>query len=191
MLKQIFATFVFVTATLTSLTTSSAALASDDHGAATITGEHLNLVYVDHTVAGAVADHPVYASPLEKDFGIRLTHRANEQDFQSVFTKGADGLLKGELRTVNAAGSETAALFTVTETLPAEGKIRGTLDGDVFEINITSDGMADNHFINPVYTVTMNSKIYNYKLENGKACIGCSLKISYVVLGMLRVTGKI
>ncbi len=191
MLKQIFAAFVFVAANLTALTATSAALASDDHGAATITGEHLNLVYVDHTVAGSVADHPLYASPLEKDFGIRLTHRANEQDFQSVFMKGADGRLKGELKTVDAAGSETAALFAITEALPQEGKIRGTLDGDTFEITITSDGMADNHFINPVYTVALNGKTYSYKLENGKACIGCSLKLSYVVLGMLRVTGKI
>jgi hypothetical protein len=190
MLKQIFATFFCAAAALISLT-SNGALASDDHGAATITGEHLNLVYVDHTVAGAVAHHPVYASPLEKDFGIRLTHRANEQDFQSVFTKGADGALRGELKTINAAGSETAAVFVITEALPQEGKIRGTLDGDAFEITITSDGMAEDHFINPVYAVAMNDKTYIYKLENGKACIGCSLKISYVVLGMLRVTGKI
>ena len=187
MLKRIFApTILFIAATL-----GSSALAAEDHGAATLSGEHLNLVYVDHTIAGSIADHPLYASPLENGFGIRLTHRASEQDFQSVFTKDGDGSMRGELNSVDATGTKRATVFTVTEALPAEGIIRGTLDNDTFEITITSDGVVDHHFVNPVYNVNLSGKSYTYKLENGRACIGCSMKISYVVLGMLRVNGKI
>ena len=170
---------------------ATGALASEDHGAATLTGEHLKLVYVDHTLAGSIADRPLYASPLEKGFGIRLLHRASEQDFTSVFTKQADGATRGEVSSIDSAGTKTAAVFTITEALPEEGKIRGTLDNDSFEITITSEGVVDHHFVNPLYTVAINGKTYRYKLENGKACIGCSMKISYVVLGMLRVNGKI
>jgi hypothetical protein len=187
MLKRIFVPALISVASLL----GTATFASEDHGAATLAGEHLKLVYVDHTLAGSIADHPLYASPVEKGFGIRLTHRASEQDFQSVFTKQPDGSTRGEVSSIDAHGTKTAAVFTITEALPDVGKIRGTLDQDNFEITITSEGVVDNHFVNPVYTVAINGKTYTYKLENGKACIGCSMKISYVVLGMLRVNGKI
>lgn len=187
MLRRIFASALISVAALM----STATFASEDHGAATLAGEHLKLVYVDHTLAGSIADHPLYASPIEKGFGIRLTHRASEQDFQSVFTKQSDGAMRGELNSVDSAGTNKAAVFTITEALPEEGKIRGTIDNDTFEITITSEGVVDNHFVNPLYTVAINGTTYTYKLENGKACIGCSVKISYVVLGMLRVNGKI
>ena len=170
---------------------TSHAKASEDHGAATVTGEHLNLVYVDHTLAGSVADRPVYASPLDKGFGIRLTHRANEMDFQSVFTKEENGAMRGEINSVDSNGTKSVAVFTITETSSKEGRIRGTLDSDSFEISITSDGIVDNHFVNPTYAVKLNDKTYAYKLENGMACMGCSVKISYVILGMLRINGKI
>lgn len=167
------------------------AVASEDHGAAVVTGEHLNLVYVDHTLAGSIADHPLYASPLDTGFGIHLTHRADETDFHSTFTKQDNGSLRGEIESVDSTGTKSLAVFAITEILPSENKIRGTLDDDVFEITITSEGMVNNHFVNPTYTVDVNGKKYSYKLDNGMACMGCSTKISYVVLGMLRINGKI
>lgn len=51
--------------------------------------------------------------------------------------------------------------------------------------------MAGHHFIDPRFGLTVDGKHYSFQLDKGMACMGCSLKILYVVLGMLDVTGGI
>lgn len=94
-------------------------------------------------------------------------------------------------RACDSTETKSLAIFAITEILPSENTIRGTLNDDVFEITITSEGMVNNHFVNPTYTVDINGRKYSYKLDNGMACMSCSTKISYVVQGMLRINGKI
>jgi hypothetical protein len=165
---------------------------ADDHvGLGHLVGEHLNLVYADHTVSGAVGDLPLYATPLADEFGIKLVHRAGGQDFEATLRQ-TDGVLGTTVTTAAADGAapkEVAIKFT--KVSGADGTVEGTLDADAFKVVITSDTMDGNHYVDPRFDVTVGETAYHFQLEGGSACIGCSTKITFVVLSMLRATGKL
>ncbi len=155
----------------------------------TLKGDGLELFYTDHSISGHVNEHLVFAAPLEKEFGIQLSHRANGQTYESSFKKSGSGFASDIVSVKDSKAHKT--VFTVTKVDAKQGTITGTLDQDAFTLTISAAKMDGNHYVDPTYDVRIGGKSYTFQLENGEACVGCSLKIAYVVLGMLRSTGTL
>ncbi len=160
---------------------ATSALAHDPEQLGQFKGEHLGLFYSDHAISGHVKGRLVFATPLDTEFGIRVTHRANEKNVESVFKKEGKSL----------SGKIGKTEFALSRVSAKDGIIEGTLDKQPFKVVITSKTMEGNHYVNPLYDVQLKDRSYSFSLENGKACIGCSTKIVFVVLGMLRETGAL
>lgn len=166
------------------------AFAHDADQMGQLKGDKLGLHYSDHAIAGQVNGHLVFATPLTDKYGIKLTHRAQGQDFVSEFTQKA-GKFSSVIETVNDSGEKVATAFEVTKVNPQQGRIEGLLSGKAFIATITAKEVVSGHYVNPHVDVDVAGVKYSFDLENGLACMGCSLKIVYVVLGMLGATGAL
>jgi len=166
----------------------SPALAEDNHGIAKIHTEDLELTYIDHVLAGRIGEHPIYAVPLSDEYGMKLQHRAGGQDFESIFRRVDDKFL-GTVISQTAEGVVTEHVFTVNSVSAADGEIRGFLNDKPMLINISSETMNGGHYVNPKFEMQVGEKSYEFVLEKGEACIGCSLKIGFAIVSMLGANG--
>lgn len=171
--------------TLTLFTFSASAHEEDQLGM--LKGENLSLYYTDHAMSGHINGQLVYATPFEKEFGIKLTHRTKGQDFQSEFKQTA-GVFSGKIEGLTKAGAKSETEVKLTKVNGKEGWMEGTVANIPFKVQITSKTMEGHHFVNPEFDVTLPNGNYKFVLENGKACMGCATKIVFVVLGMLQST---
>jgi hypothetical protein len=174
---------------LITLFQASLALGHQDHGFGHIVGEHLEVIYNEHTLSGSIAERPFFATPLEKAYGMRLFHRTGERTFESTFAKVGE-VLSAEVATLNALQTEGNVHFEITQIDPASGRITGKLDEDTFTIQLSAEEMNGHHYVNPRFDVESAGKLYSFQLENGQACLGCATKISFAILSMLRGAGK-
>jgi hypothetical protein len=157
-----------------------------------IKGEKFSIHYSQHAFAGQVNGHLVYATPLEGDFGVKLTSRIEGKEFQTTFKEDDNGVINAKLSTITKAGGAKETTFSITKIEAKQFQIIGQLDNDLFIVNVTSDKLVGGHHLaNPVFNVRLGEKAFTFQLENGEACIMCSTKISFVVLTMLRATGAI
>jgi hypothetical protein len=161
-----------------------------EHGLGHIVGENIDVAYTDHAFAGTIGGTLIFASPLEGEFGVKLVHRAAGKDYESSFRK-VDNRFVGTVSTPSENNSLRETTFALTSVNAADGVIEGTLDNDSFIVLVKADEMEGNHYVNPTFIVSVGEKNFSFKLEGGEACIGCATKISFVVLSMLRTTGKI
>jgi len=161
------------------LTFQSPALADQSDQLGKLVGEKIELFYTDHAISGHVDGKLVFATPFQKQFGIQLAYRVKGQDFKSEFVKGPQGF----------AAQVNGVDFAVTKVDGKNGVVEGRLGPDAFKLTVKANEMDGNHYVNPTFEVTLPKSTYTYRLENGSACISCVLKINFVVLSMLRVTG--
>jgi len=170
------------------LAVSLPSLAHDTEQMGKVVGDKIELSYSDHAAAGQVNGHLVFASPLVGKYGIQLTHRTQGQDFVSSFTQVTGGYA-GTIDTLNEAGDKTSVEVKITKVAPKLGRIEGTVAGKSFVTTVSAKEMQSGHFVNPNFLTEINGRKFEFNLENGLACMACSLKIVYVVLGMLGSTG--
>ncbi len=162
-----------------------------DHGQlGLLKGEHLGLFYSDHAISGHVKGSLVFAAPLEKEYGIRLEHRMEGVTLTSEFKKNGTAF-SGRLTALNAKGEKTETEVVASKVSGKEGTIEGTVGATPFKVKVSSKTVEGNHYVDPTFEMTVGEKAYKFQLVGGSACIGCSLKITYVVLGMLRTTGAL
>lgn len=143
-----------------------------------LTGDKISVHYCDHAMSGEINGKLIYASPLIAEYGVKLVHRSEGKDVESIF-KNAQGKLGGEIQ-----GTE----IKFTKIVPKEGLVEGVLDATPFSVRISANAVEQGHYVDPRFDVTFPDRTYTFHLENGKACTGCAVKILYVVLGMLRTT---
>ena len=154
-----------------------------------LVGDGLGLYYSDHAISGHVNGHLVFANPFDSEFGLKLSHRAGGKTYESDFKKGTKGF-GGLIETEDAKGlKKTEILFTKVDA--KAGVMEGMIGSTPFKVNVSATKMEGHHYVNPVFDVTLPSKTYSFRLNDGMACMGCSLKIVYVVLGMLSTTGTL
>ncbi len=165
-------------------------MAHEHGGLGKITGENVDLFYSDHAISGHIKGKLLFATPLEKEFGIALSHWEQGKKFDTVFKKNGTAL-SGEIESLTEKGEKTNTKFAVSKISAKEGVIEGQLNGQAFKVKVSSDKMEEEHYINPLFQVNYLGKDYSFKLQDGMACIGCSLKISFVVLGMLSTAGAL
>ncbi len=177
--------FVFLTLTL-----SLTVFAHDPDQMGTLTGENLVLSASDHGFAGHIGGRLVFASPLEGKFGMLVRHRAFGKDFDTTFEQVGKGL-QGEIQSVGRDGKSVSAKVVITKASPKEGVIEGTLGADPFTVKISASAMDGHHYLNPQFDASVGSKTYQFKMDEGQSCLGCAIKTTFLVLGMLRVTGEI
>ncbi len=151
-------------------------------------GEHIHLQYVDHVLAGTIGSIPLYATPLEGEYGIRVQFSVGSQRFESTFRKDGE-TLRGKLEATNFAGAPVTSDLIVEKVNAAAGIISGSLNGTAFDVTLSSESMEGNHYVNPTFSVDIGEKTFSFQLENGQACMGCALKIAYTVLTIMHLQG--
>lgn len=151
-------------------------------------GEGMALYYSDHALSGHIGGLLLFATPLENEFGIKLTHRSQAKDYESIFRKTGTNF-SGRIENTNSQGEKTVTEVTILKVNAAEGLVEGTLNAVPFKLIVSSNKMEGHHYVDPNFDVTLGEKKYSFHLENGMACIGCVAKITYVTLGMLKSTG--
>jgi len=162
-----------------------------DHGQlGMLKGENLGLFYSDHAISGHVKGSLVFAAPLENEYGIKLEHRMEGATLTSEFKKNGSAF-SGKLIQLNAKGEKSEIEVAATKVNGKEGSIDGFVGTTPFTVKISSKTMNGNHYVDPTFNVMIGSKAYSFQLVGGTACIGCALKITYVVLGMLHTTGAL
>ena len=176
---------------LFTLLLTSSTFASDEHGIGKIVTDELNLSYIDHVLTGRIGDRPVFAKPLAEGFGLALWHRAHGQDFETVFTK-VDKELKGPVQSLSATKEAISTVFQVTGLSGKEGRLEGIIGDRKFTVQVTADEMNGHHYINPHFEITFaDGFIYEFDIEDGQACMGCAVKLSYAIISMLHAYGTI
>jgi len=164
--------------------------ADGNEGIGFIEGPTLKLVYGDHVLSGAIGNRMLYAVPFADKFGMTVQHRHLGQDFTGEFSK-IENVATFKLTSTNPAGEREATTVAITGVNAEEGVINGTIDGAAYTVKVTSETMEGNHYVDPTFTVTKGDQVYSFKLNGGKACIGCALKISTVVVAFLKVDGTL
>ena len=155
-----------------------------------LVGDKLGLFYKDHTVSGHINGQIIYATPVETGFGMRLVQRIGGKDYLSEFKKTETGL-QGELVRIDEKGTQSAVQFEMTTVSAKDGVMLGRIGDKQFTAHIKANAMEGHHFVNPEFSIELPNKTYQFRLENGMACMGCATKLVYVVLGMLEATGAL
>ena len=81
--------------------------------------------------------------------------------------------------------------FSFTNVDRTEGLVEGFLGREPFRISIFAKAMEADHYLNPVFEVTLANRRYCFELENGRACFGCAIRLSCRILAMLRETEEV
>jgi hypothetical protein len=152
----------------------------------TISGEKMTLYWSDHALSGHVGDHLIYGIPDSSEF--KLNHRAHAENFSASMKSTKSGM-GGKIASKDEAGKAVETAVDMTKF--AKGVIEGTVDKDKFTLSVSSKTMNGNHYVDPEFELTVGTKTYEFKMENGQACLGCVGKIAFVVVGMLRSTGTL
>lgn len=173
---------------LTVLFSNHLALANEEESFGEIKGEKLSLYYYDHSFSGHVNEQLVYAIP-QANHGVLLSHRVGGRDVQALLKRSEPEFFVATIPSLTKEGKSLETKFVVTNINPREALIEGKLDQDAFSVKISAESVEAGHFANPRFDVKVGDKAYQFRLDNGHACIMCATKISYVVLSMLRVTG--
>ncbi|MEZ4750440.1 MAG: hypothetical protein R3B54_07375 [Bdellovibrionota bacterium] len=161
-----------------------------EHGVGRIQNESMDLYYIDHVLTGRIGNRPVFSKPLTDAFGATLWHRAEGQDFETVF-KSENDVLSGPVRSLQGQ-NKIESRFTISEINAQQGLVKGAIDETVFTVQVTAEKMQGHHYVDPHFRVELNSgKIIEFSLEGGQACIGCVTRLSYAILSMLHATGNL
>ncbi len=166
---------------------------ADDHVVqlGEIKGDHLGLFYSDHAFSGHVKETLTFATiPADGDSFLKLQYWIRGQHFESNLVREGK-LTKAVLPYVDANDQPLQTEFVVTEINHTNASFSGTIGKKSFLAKVSAQKMEGQHFVDPRFDVTVDGKDYAFRLEKGMACMGCSLKILYVVLGMLEVTGAL
>jgi hypothetical protein len=175
-------------AVLVAAAVSFQAVAHESGSVGEITTNELKLTYIDHVLSGAIGTSPVYAYPLPDQYGIFVQHHAGSEMFTSEFKK-SEGILGGKFKSRNSDGAEIEATVVVQSVNAEKGSFAGTIDQDPFEVRLSANEMSGHHYIDPHFVITVADKTYEFDLKKGQACMGCAVKIGYVILGLMRVNG--
>jgi hypothetical protein len=165
------------------LATSTASLA-DDHPIGKITSHGMDLIWSDHTLTGTIDGVAIFADNLPNEFGTRLLAHIGGQTFEGIF-KGDSGVMQGSL-TTQRDNQQVNSTFTVTDIDGATATISGKIDDDEFTITMSSNQMNGHHFVNPLYTLNIGAEQYQFRMDNGEVCLGCTSKIAFVILTVKR-----
>jgi hypothetical protein len=152
--------------------------------------EELKLTYIDHVLSGAIGSNPVYAYPLPDQFGLTINYHSGSEMISTEFKNSEYGL-GGKFSRKDAEGKLVETSVSITKVDAKAAKIFGTVDADQFEVQISANEMNGHHFVNPHFKMLVGEKTYEFDLNNGQACMGCSTKLSYVIIGLLRVNGAL
>lgn len=153
----------------------------------TISGDKMTLYWSDHALSGHVGEHLIYGIPDSGEF--KLNHRAHAENFTAGMKSMKSGM-GGKIVSKNDAGKAVETSVDMTK-FDSKGVIEGTVDKDKFTLAVSSKTMNGNHYVDPEFELTVGTKTYEFKMENGQACLGCVGKIAFVVVGMLRSTGML
>lgn len=172
----------------TSLLTAAPSFADEPGESGRLKGQQLDLLWDNHHLTGQVGGLTVQAAPLEKEFGMRIVHRAHGKEFSAVL-KHTGKRIGGTVESLDRLARSVKVAIEVTALDPAKGFIQGTLNGSPFNVVVSSPTMDGHHFVAPRFDVQTKTKRYSFAMEGGKACMGCAVKISMVALAMLGVSG--
>ncbi len=172
----------------TALLATAPSVADEPGESGRLKGQQLDIVWDNHTLTGQVGGLSMKAAPLEKEFGMQLVHRAHGKDFSAVL-KQTGKRIGGTVESLDRLSRSVRAAIEITAVDPAKGLIQGTLNGSPFNVVVSATSMDGHHFVAPRFDVQTKTKRYTFAMEGGKACMGCAVKISMVVLAMLGVTG--
>jgi hypothetical protein len=169
---------------------SMIALAHEGATVGEIRTKELKLTYIDHVLSGSIGSNPVYAYPLPDQFGLTINYHIGSEMISTEFKNSEDGL-GGKFSHKDTEGKLVETSVNITKVDAKEGKIFGTVDADHFEVQISANEMNGHHFVNPHFKISIGEKTYEFDLSEGQACMGCSTKLSYVIVGLLRVNGAL
>ena len=170
---------------------SSLGLAEDDHGIGKISTDELDLSYIDHVLAGRVGDRPVFAKPLEGEFGLYVFHRAGGENYETTLRR-VDGDIIGNVVSQTCDGEALEEQFTIDEYSADNGTLSGRIGEKHYFVEVTSDTMNGHHYVNPHFAITMDDNFtYEFVIQDSQACMGCIMKISYAVISMLYSYGTL
>lgn len=165
------------------------AFGDHDHGKATITTSELDLTYEDHILSGTVDGREMRGTPLESAFGLKLWHKVNDKEYVSIF-RSQNNKIAGAFDSEDPSGAPLSTILTFHEIDSSKGVIKGIIGEKNFMVEVTSDTMDGHHYVNPNFRMTFSDDlVYEFTLQNGEACIGCAVKISYAIITMLYSVG--
>jgi len=161
-------------------------IAHDEDQLGRIVGDKIDLNYSNHSADGKVNGQALHSKPVTGKPVYELTLHYKDQDLTSTFGQ-APGGFAGKITSLNEQGEKKTTEFKVTKV--AMGKLEGTVDGKPFTMKVSAKSVEAGHFVNPHFEADVNGKKVEFDLENGHACMMCSLRIAFVVLGTLGATG--
>lgn len=154
----------------------------EDHALSTMRGTDIDLKTFQHAFAGSIGEAVVFGYLDEPTFKSQITIRKLNQTITAFFGKTETGV--GGSITRMDGDREVTTNIVFKNLVPAEKKMVFDVNGSEATITITPEDFQDGHFVNPLYTLVLDGKTYEYKFI-GAGCYGLSIHWGMVVMAAL------
>lgn len=166
------------------LSFASIAVAEGDHLLTPVTGSHnIDLKFYDHAISGSIKDFVVFGN--KDGASSELLMKKDGQLIRATFSRNTDSGTTGGTITHQVDGQDHVTTLTFVSASAANNTLSIKVNDEVVTLKIESDGMDGNHYVNPRYTGTYKGETVTWKIENGAACMGCSVHVAFWILGAL------
>ena len=151
----------------------------------TIQGENLHFHSVDHGFSGHIGNALVFGAFDHDSFSSKLTVYQNDTLSVGSFKKFEDRLKGGILpHSLDDWSSEMPLVSVEVLELDKEtNEFVIKINDHIQTVKIRAEDYKNRHFINPVYSTTMESgEEFSFRL-NGQACYGYSAHLITMIVG--------
>jgi hypothetical protein len=159
---------------------------AEDHGttAATISGQEISLMEIDHGFSGMIKNTLVFGTLDEESGKSTLVFKKAGKVFHADFQK-TDGSMKGLLQSEDENGIVKLTQVEFLSVDRVSQVITVKIDNEEVKVAIKADRFENNHFYNPTYSAIMKGKSVAFSLAGGKACYNFSAHLVMMIFGAM------
>jgi len=159
---------------------------AEDHGTtgATISGQEISLMEIDHGFSGMIKNTLVFGTLDEETGKSTLVFKKAGKVFHTDFQK-TDGAMKGLLQSEDEEGTIKATEVVFMSVDRVNQVITVKIDNEEVKVAIKADRFENNHFYNPTYSAVMKGKPVMFTLAGGKACYNFSAHLIMMIFGAM------
>ena len=162
------------------LTLSSPAVFAHEAPLGTLEGDGIAIHYANHATSGELGGILFFASPAPGSM-MKMTYRLGEATHTSALV--SDG--KGGFRATYTDSKGKELALKMESSGIQKDRISGRVGENDFQLQFSAASMRGHHFVNPEFTLTVGNQTWDFAMKNGELCLGCIVKMTHVLVGLL------
>jgi hypothetical protein len=159
----------------------STSLIAGEHGLTRITGTDIDLKMADHAIAGSIGESIIFGNKFEGKYKSELIIKKSGKIIKSTF--GSNNSIVGGVIEEDLGNTSKKTTLRLKKIDSENQTLIMEINGTEAIIKIQADDFANNHFINPKFSVEYKGELIEFAVEDGHACYGFSSHLSFMILG--------